>query len=213
MNSIEGLVPCTVDSSGRFGSLTSSRLWSSNCHPTTILPPFAHNRSIRGLPPTRLQANAAASLASTSLLGLGLLPKADHGWREAHGLHFWFTRDYSATLPSQWSNKSLVAISSSFFPSHLDGALSLAHPVSTRPIVLRRSLQTAAAASRVPRPTYDLTSAFFYVTNLVTTLSIIPRPPLFSEHILTSLLSVPYLVDTSRVYQVGYIRSNGQHTH
>jgi hypothetical protein len=96
-----------------------------------------------------------------------------------------------------------------FFP----GALSLAHPVSTRPIVLRRSLQTAAAASRVPRPTYDLTSAFFYVTNLVTTLSIIPRPPLFSEHILTSLLSVPYLVDTSRVYQVGYIRSNGQHTH
>jgi hypothetical protein len=116
MNSIEGLVPCTVDSSGRFGSLTSSRLWSSNCHPTTILPPFAHNRSIRGLPPTRLQANAAASLASTSLLGLGLLPKADHGWREAHGLHFWFTRDYSATLPSQWSNKSLVAISSSFFP-------------------------------------------------------------------------------------------------
>jgi hypothetical protein len=41
---------------------------------------------------------AVASNASKSLLDLGLLPQAYHGWREAHGFHYWFTRDHSATL-------------------------------------------------------------------------------------------------------------------
>jgi hypothetical protein len=43
--------------------------------------------------PTTLPPSPA-NLSSTSI--------ADHGWHEAHGDHFWFTRDYSATLTSHW---------------------------------------------------------------------------------------------------------------
>jgi hypothetical protein len=57
------LVPCTIDPGGQFGPLTSSLLWSSKRHPIAILPPST-NRSTRGLPPTRLPATAAATLAS-----------------------------------------------------------------------------------------------------------------------------------------------------
>jgi hypothetical protein len=92
--------------------------------PANAILPLSHNRSIRGLPPARIPANAAASLASASLLDLGLLPKADNGWREAHGLHFWFTRDYSATLPSQWAQQVLGHNLLLGLSSHIDTALS-----------------------------------------------------------------------------------------
>jgi hypothetical protein len=98
------LVPCTIDPGGRFGRLTSSLLWPRKRHPSAIRPP---SRSIRGLPPARVPANNAACLASRSLLDFGILPKADQGWHEAHGDHFWFTRDYSATLPSHWAKQIL----------------------------------------------------------------------------------------------------------
>jgi hypothetical protein len=157
------LVPCTIYPGGQFGPLTSSLLWSSKRHPTAILP-LSANRSTRGLPPVRLPANAAATLASASLLSLDILPNADYTWRETHGLHLWFTRDYSATLPSQQvlGHNPLLGLS-----SHLDIALSNTQPVSTRPIQ-HRHLQTAATIPCVLRFTYALPSAFFYPTNLVT---------------------------------------------
>jgi hypothetical protein len=160
------LVPCTVDPGGQFGPFTSSLLWSSKRHPAAILP-LSTNRSTRGLPPLRIPANAAASLASASLLNLGILPKADHGWRETHGPNLWFTRDWSATLPSHWAQQVLGHNLLLGLSSHLSIALSYTHPVSTRPIQ-RRNLQTAAAIPRVTRPTLALPSAFFYPTNLVT---------------------------------------------
>jgi hypothetical protein len=81
------LVPFTIDPGGQLGPLTSSLLWPRKRHPAAILPP-SHARSIRGLPPARIPANTAA-------------------WREAHGDHFWFTRNYSATLPSHWAQQVL----------------------------------------------------------------------------------------------------------
>ena len=161
------LVPCTIDPGGQFGPLTSSLLWSRKRHPSAILP-LSHARSIHGLPPARIPANHAASLASRSLLNLGLLPKADQGWREAHGDHFWFTRDYSATLPSHWAQQILGHNLLVGLASHLDIGLSRALPVSTRSIQ-RPFLQTAAAVPRVLRPNYALPTAFFFPTNLVTT--------------------------------------------
>ncbi len=150
----------TVDPGGQFGPLSSSLL------PAAILP-LSTNRSTRGLPATRVPPNDAASLASASLLNLGILPKADHGWRETHGPNFWFTRDWSATLPSHWAQQVLGHNLLLGLSSHLSIALSYTHPVSTRPIQ-RRNLQTAAAIPRVTRPTLALPSAFFYPTNLVT---------------------------------------------
>jgi hypothetical protein len=48
---------------------------------------------------------------------LGILPKADQGGRETHGPDFWFTRDWSATLPLAIGlNKFLVTTFSSVFP-------------------------------------------------------------------------------------------------
>jgi hypothetical protein len=61
-----------------------------------------------------------------------------------------------------WPRNLLLGLS-----SHLATDLSYAHPVSTRHIQ-RHNLQTAAAIPHVLRPTYALTSAFFYPTNLVT---------------------------------------------
>jgi hypothetical protein len=162
------LVPCTIDPFGQFGPLTSSLLWPRKRHPPAILPPSSHIRSIRGLPPARVPANNAASLASRSLLNLGILRKADQGWREVHGDHLWFTRDYSATLPSHWAQQVLGQNLLVGLASHLDIGLSRALPVSTRSIQ-RSLLQTAASVPRVLRPNYALASAFFFPTNLVTT--------------------------------------------
>jgi hypothetical protein len=148
------LVPCTIDPGGQFGPLTSSLLWPRKRHPSAILPP-SNVRSIRGLPPARVPANNAASLASRSLLNLGILPKADQGWREAHGDHFWFTRDYSATLP--WAQQILGQDLLVGLASHIDIGLSRALPISTRSIQ-RPFLQTAAAVPRVLRPNYALAS-------------------------------------------------------
>jgi hypothetical protein len=147
--------------------LASSLLWPRKRHPSAILPP-SHARSIRGLPPARVSANNAASLASRSLLNLGILPKADKGWREAHGDRHWFTRDYSATLPSHWAQQILGHNLLIGLASHLDIGLSRALPVSTRSIQ-RSSLQTAAAVPRVLRSNYALPSALYLPTNLVTT--------------------------------------------
>jgi hypothetical protein len=69
-------------------------------------------------------------------MNLGLLPKADQGWRAAaHRDQFGFTRDYSATLPSHWAQQVLDL------------------PVSTRSIQ-RPYLQTAAAVPRVLSPPF-----------------------------------------------------------
>jgi hypothetical protein len=76
----------------------------------------------------------AASLASRFLLSLGIYSKADQGWGEAHGDHFWFTRDYSATLPSHWAQLILGQNLLVGLTSHLDIGLSRAPPVSTRSI-------------------------------------------------------------------------------
>jgi hypothetical protein len=142
--------------------------------PFTAYLPLSHARSIHGLPPARIPANHAASLASRSLLNLGLLPKADQGWREADGDHFCFTRDYSATLPSHWAQQILGQYLLIGLASHLDIGLSRALPVSTRSIQ-RPFLQTAAAVPRVLRLNYALASAFFFPTNLVTTPSTTER--------------------------------------
>ncbi len=87
----------------------------------------------RALPPLRIPANDAASLASASLLNLGILPKADHGWRETHGPNFWFTWDWSATLPSHWAKQilghSLLLGLSSHFSIALSYTHYLPHPV------------------------------------------------------------------------------------
>jgi hypothetical protein len=113
-----------------------------------------------------------------SSTNLGLLPQADHGWREARAdLHFWFTRDYSAALPSQWAQQVLGHNLLLGLPSHLDTALSHAtHPIQ------RHSLQTATAIPRVPRPTYALLFAFSYQTNFVTTPSAVKRCLSFLAH-------------------------------
>jgi hypothetical protein len=155
-----------------FDLLSSSG--SANVTPLPSSLPPSHSRSIQGLPPARVPANNAASLASRSLLNLGILPKADQGWRVAHGDHIWFTRDYSATLPSHWAQQVLGQNLLVDVASHLDIDLSRALPVSIQSI-RRPSLQTAAAAPRVLRPNYALASAFFFPTNLVTTPSTVQR--------------------------------------
>jgi hypothetical protein len=101
---------------------------SSLCYPPS------HARSIRGLPPARVPANNATSLASRSLLNLGILPKADQGWREAHGDHFLVQSRLFRHLPQPLAQQVVGQNLLVGLASHLDISLSRALPVSTRSI-------------------------------------------------------------------------------
>jgi hypothetical protein len=153
---------------------THTHTHTSKRHPAAILP-LSTNRSTRGLPATRVPPNDAASLASASLLNLGILPKADHGWRETHGPNLWFTRDWSATLPSHWAQQVLGHNLLLGLSSHLSTALSHTHPVSTRPIQ-RRNLQTSLASFAPPLPCLLLFLSHEFDDCAYSVL----RPPLFS---------------------------------
>jgi hypothetical protein len=140
-------------------TLTSSLLWSNKSLPATNLPPPCpfHSR----LSPARVPVGTsqAVSLTSISLLNLGILPKADRSWRQAHFLHFLFARDHSATLTNQTAQQVGGQTFLSAFPlTYLDNDLSSAHRVSTRSIQ-RTFLQTPYDYDRVLRPTCALSSA------------------------------------------------------
>jgi hypothetical protein len=78
-------------------------------------------------------------------------------------VHPGLVRHFTSHWPQQvLGHKLLLGLS-----SHLNTALSCTHPASTRPIQ-RHNLQTSVAIPRVLRPTFALSSAFFYPTNLVT---------------------------------------------
>jgi hypothetical protein len=108
--------------------------------------------------------------------------QANHGWREAHGPHFCFTRDHSATLPSQWAQQVLGHNLLLGLSSQLDIDLSRACPVSSRSIQ-RPFLQTAAAIPRVLRPTFALqlfSIRPIWLQNLRLLSAVCPSPSLFS---------------------------------
>jgi hypothetical protein len=142
--------------------LTSSLLWSHKRHRTAILPP-SHARSIRGLfRPTQLPTSPPHG--ATSHLSLGLLPKADHGWRETHGLHFWVHSGLLRHSPQPVGPFNLLAGLS----SHLRHQ-PFPRPPRLSPLYPIYLSSNRRRHTRILGPNDALSSDFFYPTNLFTT--------------------------------------------
>ena len=139
-------------------------LYAKNSHPMAALP-TNKARSIIGLTQTCEPAQQAATLASNIAPDINLLRKADRGWREGHGAK-WFTRNYTATIPSRWAAQTLGHNIFVGLAAHLHDATKRLPPYSSSSS--RKALQVAALRPTIAKPRRTLPSAYFYAMDPAT---------------------------------------------
>jgi hypothetical protein len=109
---------------------------------------------------TRLRNNCQHSILAHS--NDGLFRKADLGWRKEHSQ--WFTRSFTATLPSQWASQVISQNIALAFSKHIQSSISkITTHKSSR---THNTLNTAAIAPRCTRSTYALSLAYFVASAL-----------------------------------------------
>jgi hypothetical protein len=98
----------------------------------------------------------------TAYSNVGLLQKADLIWKKEHSQ--WFTRSFTATLPSQWASQVLSQNLTLASFKHIQSSISkiTTHKSSGSHDILN----TAAIAPRYIRSTYALSSAYFVASAL-----------------------------------------------
>ena len=89
------LLPFTIDPGGQIGPLAATFLWPNAKRPNTTI--YSTNRSTNNL--SHPLAKQLCQTSITAYSNIGLLRKADLGWKKEHSQ--WFTRSYTVTLPSQ----------------------------------------------------------------------------------------------------------------
>jgi hypothetical protein len=80
--------------------VTVNQMSSSNSHPTSF--PAMSAQFAAATPCLSFGQRRRLPRLSSPTQPRSPPPEFRYGLREAHGLHFWLSRDQSATLPSQW---------------------------------------------------------------------------------------------------------------
>jgi hypothetical protein len=86
------------------------------------------------------------------------LRKADIGWRKEHS-NLWFTRYYSAILPSQWAMEVISQNFTIAIAKHIQTSIS--HISEQHPTSKHTKLNTATIAPGYMHSSYALSPAFY----------------------------------------------------
>jgi hypothetical protein len=147
------LLPFTFDPGGQIGPLATSFLWSSFKSPSTCL-------SSKIWPSTNLTTSLAQDLHDISIKAythLGFLQKADIGWPKEHH-NQWFTRSYTATLPSYWATQVISQNLTMALLKHIQSLMSKIRYI--HPSQSHRLLHAATSAPRFKHSTFACSSAY-----------------------------------------------------
>jgi hypothetical protein len=156
INQIYVLLPFTFDPGGQIGPLATTFLWPNSNRPTTSTQ-SSNCSTTHILNHSTADQLFQTSTSTSSYSNFGLLRKADLGWKKEHQ-NIWFTRSYTATLPSQWTSQVLRQNFTIASAKHIQTSIS--HISNQHTTSKHNRLNTATIIPRYMHSTYALSSAF-----------------------------------------------------